>query len=164
MPWSRWWSCPCHPQESPHPARLYGNRDQRPRVWATSTSLDIGPGRTRSAGNQGQAQHGSSSEAQQPVEGCGRGRRLCRSVHEASSWVSSAVPLGSAAPSKSWNHVLTQDGWRSPDTALCFQMRRATKSRPASVLPWATKTLCRLRRPKPATSDGCQFKVCIAAA
>ena len=30
--------------------------------------LDIGPGRTRGAGNQGQAQHGPSREAQQPVE------------------------------------------------------------------------------------------------
>ena len=89
---------------------------------------------------------------------------FARSGHEATSWVSSVLPLGSAAPSKSWNHVLTQDGWRSPDTALCFQMHRATKSRPASVLPWATKTLCRLRRPKPATSDRCQLKVCIAAA
>ena len=88
-----------------------------------SARLDIGPGRTRSAGNQGQAQHGPSSEAQQPVKGCGRGRRLCRSGHEATSWTSSAVPLASAAPSKSWNHVLTQDGWRSPDTARCFQMQ-----------------------------------------
>ena len=47
------------------------------RCWQlASARLDIGPGRTGSAGNQGQAQHGPSSEAQQPVKGCRRGRRF----------------------------------------------------------------------------------------
>ena len=85
MPWSKWWSCPCHQQESPHPADHLCSLDsqthtQRGRdihkheitdqeCWQlASARLDIGPGRTRSAGNQGQAQHGPSSEAQQPVD------------------------------------------------------------------------------------------------
>ena len=38
--------------------------------------LNIGPCRTRGSDDQGQAQHGTRGEAQQPIEGRGCGRRL----------------------------------------------------------------------------------------